>query len=79
MDKLIKASLIASIVTIGGNMKKKENSKEFEEHTENLSSILEKKKEETSKASSLEKFLTCNNCFQGFGDKKIMETEIEDK
>ena len=79
MDKLIKASLIASIVTIGGNMDKKENPKEFKEHINNLSSILEKKKEETSKASSLKKFLTCDNCFQGFGDKKIMETETEDK
>ena len=28
MDKLIKASLIASVVTIGGNMEKKESEKE---------------------------------------------------
>ena len=53
MDKLIKTSLIASVVTIDGNMDKNEEAEE-----------------ETNEASFLEKFLTCNNCFKWFDDKK---------
>ena len=54
MDKLIKASLIASIVTIGGNSEEED----------------EEKDKNTDEASLLKTIVTCNNCFKGFDDKE---------
>ena len=96
MDKLIKASLIASVVTIGGNTDNnketivdvvtnentQENNgheqeeilnKETELNDENKNEKTElknKNKKKFDKESSFVKFITCDNCFRGFGGKK---------
>ena len=92
MDRLIRASLIASIVTIGGNMQNgnekvitvtEENARKINEDkvevvSENKNKETElknKNKKKFDKESSFVKFITCDNCFRGFGDKKTKENK----
>ena len=89
MDKLIKASLIASIVTISGNMQDEnvknanlisegnlENNENKQKESEDEKTKLKDKNEKKLiKKSSFVKFITCNNCFKGFDDSKTPETK----
>ena len=67
MDKLIKASLIAGIVTIGGNMKEKKGISSSPKSDLTLT--------KTDEASLLKTIITCDNCFQGY----TMDPDVDEE